>query len=430
MRPVLKPALRRLWRGDDTIQLGTDPAHAVVLHGVGAAASAVLALMDGTRDTGEIVAAAAGRGMPEADVRAFFALLTSVNALDDAAAAPHGVTAIERERLDPDLSSLSLLAATPGGGTRLFESRRATRVLVVGAGRVGSLVASLLAAAGVGHVTIRDEHVASVADAVPGGLCPRDDGQPRAIAAVDAAQRAGGASVDGSVRPPNSIDCRDADFAVLALDWWLAPPPALLDLFGGAGLPYVVTGVRETYGVVGPLVLPGKTACPRCLDLHRASRDSGWPVIAAQLITDARGCAPACDVALAAGVAALTVGQVLAHVSPPSTARCVNATLELRLPAWTVRRRTWTTHPDCPCAAAVAAEKQAAADRLAEIEAATSRRRSGAPPDASRDESGAADAGDGPGAGPDGEPTGRPGGDPGPTTTQAAPVPAAATARR
>ena len=363
MRPVLKPALRRLWRGDAAIQLGTDPEHGVVLHGVGDAAHAVLALMDGTRDADEVVAAAARRNVPEADVRAFFRLLASVRALDDAAIAPHGLSPAERERLDPDLASLSLLAPQPGGGARQLDSRRATRVLVVGAGRVGSLVAALLGAAGIGHVTIRDELVAGVADAVPGGLSPADDGRPRAVGAVEAARRAGAASAEGAVRPPDGIDCQRADFAVLALDWWLSPAPLVLDLFAGAGLPYVLTGVRETYGVVGPLVVPGRTACPRCIDLHRADRDPGWPVVAAQLSTEARGGSPACDVTLAVAVAALTAGQVLAHLSGSGAARCVDATLELRLPAWRTRRRTWRVHPGCACAAAVSAERTAAAER-------------------------------------------------------------------
>ena len=378
MRPVIKPALRRLWRGDHELQLGTDPTHAVLLHGVDEAAHAVLSLLDGTRDV-DAVARDAGRyGVPEPEARAFVAQLAAVNALDDAAVAPHGVPPGERERLDPDLATLTLLGPHPAAGPRLLDTRRAMRVLVVGAGRVGSLVAALLGAAGVGHVAIRDDAVATARDAAPGGLCPTDDGRPRVVGAVEAAQRAGGTSVEGSVRPPNAIDCVDADFAVLALDGWLAAPQGVLDLFAGAGLPYVVTGVRETVGVVGPLVLPGRTACPRCLDLHRTERDPDWPAVVAQLATAARGAVPSCDVALAAGTAALTVGQVLAHFMGPGFSRCVGATLELRLPHWTVRRRAWTTHPCCPCEAATAAERAAAAARRAAVRAATSRRRADA----------------------------------------------------
>lgn len=374
MRPVLKPALRRLWRADDAIQLGTDPEQAVVLRGVDGTASAVLALMDGTRDADEIVAVAERNGVPEADVRRFFALLESVNALDDAAIAPRGRTDAERQRLEPDLAALTLLAPRPGGGARLLDSRRATRVLVAGAGRVGSLVASLLAAAGIGHVAIRDGRVALAGDAVPGGLLPGDRGTARAVAAVAAAKRAGSPSVEGAVRAPNALDCQAADFAVIALDGELAPDPGLLDLVSGAGLPYLLTYVRDTCGVVGPLVVPGRTACPRCLDRHRTERDPGWPMLASQLLGGPRG-TPPCDVTLATGLAAVTAGQVLTFLADRAESRCVNATLELRLPAWTLRRRAWGPHPDCPCAAGSAAERDRVRRRRTEATAATAPRR-------------------------------------------------------
>lgn len=355
MRPVLKPALRRLWRSDAVLQLGADPENGVVLDGVTESAVNVLSLLDGKRDRRQVVAAAATSGAPEADVRALLDLLRSVAVLDDANARPQRLTALERARLEPDLATLTLLTTQPGDGVACLERRRAASVLVIGAGRVGSLVAALLGAAGVGHIAIRDTRLAEPSDAVPGGVTPRDDGQPRALAAMDAARRAGAASVDGALRPPSSGDCSGADFAVLATDGAFTAPAEVVDVLGAVGLPYLVTGVRETYGVVGPLVIPGRSSCPRCHDLHRAERDPCWPMLAAQLAAEPRDGTVACDVTLAAGVAALSAGQVLAHLIGPGLTRAVDATLELRLPEWTVRRRVWTPHPECACGAATGA---------------------------------------------------------------------------
>ena len=352
MRPVLKPALRRLWRGDDVVQLGADPENGIVLDGMNEPVAKVLALLDGTRDRRQVVAAAATDGAHEGDVRDLLDLLRDVAALDDASATPEPMPPVARARLEPDLAALTLLTTQPGAGVACLERRRAASILVIGAGRVGSLVTALLAAAGVGHLAIRDERLAEPADAVPGGLLPRDDGQPRALAAMDAARRAGATSVEGALRPPDPNDCAAADFAVVATDGWLTPAPEVIEVLGAVGLPYIVTGVRETYGVVGPLVIPGRTSCPRCHDLHRTDRDPCWPVLAAQLCSDPRDGAAACDVTLATGVAALTAGQVLAHLIGPGLTRAVDATIELRLPEWTVRRRAWTPHPDCPCGAA------------------------------------------------------------------------------
>ena len=57
---------------------------------------------------------------------------------------------------------------------------------------------------------------------------------------------------------------------------------------------------------------------------------------------------PSTDVVVAtitAGVAAL---QALAFLDGADPA-AVDGTLELRLPDWRVRRRSWTPHPSCDC---------------------------------------------------------------------------------
>jgi hypothetical protein len=85
------------------------------------------------------------------------------------------------------------------------------------------------------------------------------------------------------------------------------------------------------------------------LDLTRADRDPAWPLILAQLL----GRQPdllACDAPLAAAVAAHAAAQALAYIDRPAEAGAVaNGTLELVLPSWQWRRRTWPPHPDCDC---------------------------------------------------------------------------------
>src|SRR5262249_62048557 len=82
-------------------------------------------------------------------------------------------------------------------------------------------------------------------------------------------------------------------------------------------VPHLAAAASEAIGVVGPLVLPGDTACLRCLDLTRAERDPAWPLILAQLT---RGGAdpPACDTVLAAALAAQAAAPALAVRCPPA----------------------------------------------------------------------------------------------------------------
>jgi hypothetical protein len=367
MRPVLKPALRPLWRDPSTLQLGVDPRHAVVLNGLTRAGAAVLGLADGTRDWAHVVAEASTRGVSSADAHALLLLLRDSGALDDADADPAGLSGDERARLAPDLGSLSLLAPGPGSALSLMSARRSSSVLVAGTGRVGSHLASLLAAGGVGRLVLRDDAPSSAADAVPGG-CPTGAGrQPRVVDVAAEVARAGHADVDAAVHAIDADDLAGIDLVVLAPDVYHSPDLSLLGLLADAGTRYLLTGVRETVGVVGPLVHPRRSSCPRCHDLARADRDPAWPAVAMQLAAERPRAGDACDVVLATAVAAITAGQVLATVAGPPPVLCTDATLELRLPEWSLRRRVWAAHPDCVCGAAAgpdaALPSRAAADR-------------------------------------------------------------------
>jgi bacteriocin biosynthesis cyclodehydratase domain-containing protein len=113
------------------------------------------------------------------------------------------------------------------------------------------------------------------------------------------------------------------------------------------GVPHLYVEARETSGVVGPLVLPGRSACARCLALHRTDRDPAWAAVAAQLATPGAADS-ACEVVLATALAATAAAQVLCHldgVEPPT----VDGTIEIRLPDLRSRRRSWHVHPLCGC---------------------------------------------------------------------------------
>jgi hypothetical protein len=115
-----------------------------------------------------------------------------------------------------------------------------------------------------------------------------------------------------------------------------------------ARAPHLVVTAAPDPGVVGPLVVPGLTSCLRCADLYRRDRDPAWPALAAQLaVVPVRGVAT--DVALATvivGTAALQALTFLDGGDPD----CVDASLELQLPDWRLRRRSRPVHPECGCA--------------------------------------------------------------------------------
>ncbi|HEV2087505.1 MAG TPA: TOMM precursor leader peptide-binding protein, partial [Cryptosporangiaceae bacterium] len=137
---------------------------------------------------------------------------------------------------------------------------------------------------------------------------------------------------------------RRPDFVVLAAG--PVPSPGDRLRWTAQRVPHLPVLLRDATAVVGPLVIPGSTACLDCVELHRRDRDQVWPAVAAQLATDP---APeASHVAVATAAAALAALQVLAHLDgeDPETR---GLSLELNRLGDRVRHRPWTPHPRCGC---------------------------------------------------------------------------------
>lgn len=336
-RPVLPTAYRRLWRDEQTLQLGRAPATAVVLSGLDPATRGTVALLDGTRDVSQVLRDARLLGCSDDRALELLRVLDEGGLLDDAAEAGPPVRRAEQQRLAPDLASLRLVGRSASAATRARAS-----VQVLGAARVGAALASLLTAAGVERVEVVDHVVTAPEDTGAAGLVRHDVGARRDSAAVARAAALGDAVSLGAGS--------GADLTVLAP----TTPAALDDMVGAlpAGAAHLVAEVRDAVGVVGPLVVPGRSACLHCLDLHRSDRDPAWPVLAAQLAGPSRG-ASACDGTLAVAVAAQACLQALLALDALDSGgplpAVADGTLELTLPDWRWRRRSWSPHPDCSC---------------------------------------------------------------------------------
>ena len=338
MRPVLTPAARRLWRDRHTLQLGGS----AVLSGVDEPTRAALALLDGTRDRDQVLAAAEDAGCPAHRTVDLLDLLARDGLLEDAGADRSvlaGLPRAERERLAPDLGSLALLSG--GGGLTAAGHRRATRVLVLGAGRVGAPLAALLAAAGVLVVDVHDSHRADAEDCGVGGLGLDDIGRGRGAAARRRMSELAPSATTTTAAAPDLVVLAPARPHDLEADLDRMEP----------GTPHLLAQVRDVIGVVGPLVLPGRSACLRCCELTRTDLDPGWPAVSAQLASPSRH-REACDGPLAVMVAAQAALQVLLLIDGTADPAALGGTLELTLPDWRWRRRSWPLHPACGCSRA------------------------------------------------------------------------------
>ncbi|PRY15117.1 TOMM precursor leader peptide-binding protein [Kineococcus rhizosphaerae] len=143
--------------------------------------------------------------------------------------------------------------------------------------------------------------------------------------------------------PGTSPSRRPADLLVLVHDHVAHPVQA--DGAQADGVAHLSVVLRDTDAVVGPLVLPGRSACLRCLDRWRTDDDPQWPAVRDAF---SRSAGRPADAATARAVAGLAALQVLTFLdgARPST---VGASLELLLPEGRVRQRWWRPHPACGC---------------------------------------------------------------------------------
>ncbi|HEV2243102.1 MAG TPA: thiamine biosynthesis protein ThiF [Streptosporangiaceae bacterium] len=319
MRPALKPGLTPVWRDRDTLQIGVDSRRAVALSGM-AGIAWVISLLDGSRDRAQVIEAAAHRGVPAETAERVLALLASAGALDDFPAATlRALSQPLRTRLAAELATVSLARGDCDGGARTLARRLAAQVRIHGSGRVAAGIASLLTTSGV-----------CVAHADPAGQAAGSPGPPQSAAASPRMARASAARPDLAVLTARHL-------------------PELQAELMRDQVPHLVVSASEAIGIVGPLVMPGRTACLRCLDLFRTDHDPAWPLILAQLVGRPPG-PLSCDAPLAAAVAAQATSQALAFIDrAPSAVAVTNGTLELVLPSWQWRRRTWSPHPECSC---------------------------------------------------------------------------------
>ncbi|GAU65339.1 hypothetical protein SSP35_01_06790 [Streptomyces sp. NBRC 110611] len=358
---MLKPALRRGWRDRETVRFGVAPAHARVVGPVDTATGSFLTLLDGTRTMRQLIAEASALDLPPEHVRGVVGRLGAAGLLEAPTAGGPGAAAVREdqpafERLRPDLASLSVRHREPAGALERMAARRAVRTKVRGAGRVGAAIAALLSASGLGRVEVVDGGTVAPGDVLPGGLDAERIGERRATAAERLVRRCSPWSRRPRPRVPVSESGEPGlSLMVLAPRDGLAayaPDPVLSEPLLTAGIPHLYAGVIEGTGVVGPLVLPGGSACARCDELSRTDAEPAWPRLLAQWRSGrAAPPVPACDAALATAVAGLAAAQALAFLDgelPP----CTGARMELALPCGSVRTARIEPHPECGCGAA------------------------------------------------------------------------------
>ncbi|GAA0541308.1 ThiF family adenylyltransferase [Paractinoplanes ferrugineus] len=326
-RPTLIPGLPRLWRGPAELQIGSDPARALLLQLPDRRVAQVLDLLDGTRSERLVVLRAAELGVPADECRSLLATLQQAGlVLPRSALLPKGRT----DHLTGEAAALALRDSGPPAD--VLRRRQTAQVVLAGQGRLAAGIAVTLVEAGVGHVHPDVAGAVRPGELAGGPLRASDVGRPRRAAISDAISRVTGPT-GGRQGPADLVVQFDHD----------QPVNLLAAAMAARRQAHLTVTIREGAVVIGPLVPASGQPCLNCLDLHRKDRDSTWPGPPATASVP-----EPCAVTTLLAATAFAAGEVLAFLDggrPPTA----GATIELTSPG-RVRRRTWPAHPSCPCA--------------------------------------------------------------------------------
>lgn len=330
-RPRLIAGIRAYQRGQHEVQVGLDPRHALIVGGLPRKLVRLLCALDGRTTLAVLTKRAEERAMLFRDT---LRALAAHGLLEDATpAAPR-----QPKRAASDYAMWALRAGVPA---REF-ARRCTQatVAVSGNGPLAATIAAMLAVAGVGHVIADAE--GTVTDAEVGLIYRPEDTGKRKRQAIAGAIRRLNPAVLTCAMPSN----RGPDLLVLAD--FLMPPPELIRQLMFERQPHLPVRFRDGIGILGPLVLPGRTSCLHCADLHRADLDSYWPRVANQLIGRRQRADPVSVHATAAFATAQVLRTVQRRGEPPPL---WHRAIELDLATGTTSSRFWLPHPRCDCGA-------------------------------------------------------------------------------
>jgi bacteriocin biosynthesis cyclodehydratase domain-containing protein len=137
-----------------------------------------------------------------------------------------------------------------------------------------------------------------------------------------------------------AADTHDADIAVLMGSYLIAGETAGSWL--RRDIPHLLVTYDEQGATIGPLVVPGRTPCAHCVDLHRRDADPSWVALASQLLYREH---PQPSAALKCAVA-IEVVRLVAFRDD-----IINAGVHVRIRSDDLEKTVTPSefHPDCQC---------------------------------------------------------------------------------
>ena len=316
----------------ESLLLSRDPRSRVELADPEGQTRALLILLaEGVRTPSELRTALAGR-WPDIELREIHEALDVLGRLGwlEDAAAPAHLSDRQRQRYFSNLAFFDAFTTLERSREEIQRELLDARVVVLGAGGLGSSVIQNLAGLGVSKLTILDFDIVELQNFARQFVYTEEQlGQPKAerVAAWVREFDAGAdvRAVEARVLGPDDVRTLlpGADLVISAID-----EPDEVDLWVneacvGAGIPFIRGGLSYTQGLYWS-VDPGRSACRQCLEAYRATfaEDIDLPLLTWERVLRTervnRGIGPVAQ--LLGAVVAMEALRYLTGIVPPVAA--------------------------------------------------------------------------------------------------------------
>ena len=197
---------------------------------------------------------------------------------------------ISNQKLLPEMQLIDWYQQlSPIGRQESMEKRINATIYISKLNRVGFALSGILLASGVGAVISDDNRKITIADIVGGYLRLSDVGRARNEVLIDQSrENTQSKNVNNLSNVSNVNHLNQIKKSTLIIS--TSPPdPELLAEWMRGGTPFfLIDGLDRDNLTFGPVVNPGKDACPRCIDLHCLDRDPNWNSVSLAHFLDRR----------------------------------------------------------------------------------------------------------------------------------------------
>lgn len=249
-----------------------------------------------------------------------------------------------QSKLSPELSFTTWLSDVRDGGVYLISERRNCEITIFGDSRIATLLYGILLGSGISHTSLvaaRESSTITAQDLCAGYLRASDIGLSLKVRTDELAREL-------SLFPLLPAQSGSEKTLTQKLKIAVGTPPAdQLQQWMSDGVPHLLVESPDCASInIGPLVLPGKTPCWRCVSLAKEEQNVVWREIEWQRMSTHPAEVP---VAVAHNVSGLVALEILRFIDTGQS-ELIGASVRVNYHSPTQREeRLYTRHPACGC---------------------------------------------------------------------------------